>query len=90
MEKHPSSLAALAEIFETLAEIFPNGYCCFEILLAENRGNWKIFDKYFCFLIKNIISSARYYIRTEIYKENSELFPQFVTFLFMATPSAST
>ena len=50
MEKHPSSLAVLAEIFEALAEQFPNGSCCFLIRLVENRGNWKIFDKYFCFL----------------------------------------
>ena len=52
--------------FEALVEIFSNGSCSFEISLAENRGNWKLFDKYFCFFIKNIISSTRYYICTEV------------------------
>ena len=66
MEKHPSSLAALADIFKALAETFSNGSYCFEILLAENIGNWKLFDKYFCFSMKNIISSSRYYICTEV------------------------
>ena len=34
--------------------------------LAENGGNCKLCDEYFCFLIKNIISSTRYYICTEV------------------------
>ena len=35
-------------------EIFSNGSCSFEISLAENRGNWKSFDKYFCFSMKTL------------------------------------
>ena len=66
MEKHPSSLAALAEFFIGFGGNIFKWLLLFWNTFGGKRRKMGIIWQILPFLIKNIISSAKYYICTEV------------------------
>jgi hypothetical protein len=66
MQKHPSSLALIAEIFFVIGRNFSKGSHCFARILVKGSGDYDWFDKY---LLEGLIAFFTMYFIHFIDKE---------------------